>query len=75
MQITINVPSPSMTIARAQIAFYNAKYSDKPNPLNLRTKLAEKKAAKKQAEYDAYIAEAQANIGPYVPVSYTQVWA
>lgn len=34
-----------------------------------------RKAAKQAAAHAKMIADAQAKIGPYVPVSYTQVWA
>jgi hypothetical protein len=76
MQITINVPTPLVrTYATARFAAIAPLFIAHNLKENREYNKRVKKATKAAAEYDAYIAEAQAKIGPYVPVSYTQVWA
>lgn len=76
MQITINVPTPVVrTYATARFAVVAPVFIAQAQLADRKYRKAQKIEAKKAAEYDKYIAEAQAHIGPYVPVSYTQVWS
>lgn len=54
-----------VTIFKTQLAFLNTRYT-------VQTTLADRREAKKEADYEKMIAASQEKIGPYQP-SYTAV--